>query len=80
MLLGFPDSLWEPADGFAPVLARLRAGAAVSLGLFRLTEGLERSDVVTVGRRGVSRGAGASASASTVFRMYSELSKRSRIS
>lgn len=45
---GFPDSLWEPSDGFVAVLDALRAGCDVALGLFRLHEGLERSDVVAL--------------------------------
>jgi NDP-sugar pyrophosphorylase family protein len=47
VLFGFPDCLWEPADGYLPVLAALRAGADVALGLFR-TPDLERSDVVVL--------------------------------
>jgi glucose-1-phosphate thymidylyltransferase len=49
MLFGFPDCLWEPVDGFVPVVAALRAGADVALGLFRLQADLERSDVVVTG-------------------------------
>ncbi|HWT23611.1 MAG TPA: NTP transferase domain-containing protein [Solirubrobacteraceae bacterium] len=45
VVFGFPDALWEPPDGYARVLAALRAGADVALGLFRTTD-LERSDVV----------------------------------
>lgn len=52
VVLGFPDSLWEPRDGFRPVLETLRAGCDVALGLFRLDEGLERSDVVTLATDG----------------------------
>jgi len=48
VLIGFPDSLWEPEDGFVQVLARLRQGAEVALGLFGGGE-LERSDVVVRG-------------------------------
>ena len=52
VLLGFPDSLWKPKDGFVAVLELLRAGSAIALGLFHLTEGLERSDVVRLDRDG----------------------------
>jgi NDP-sugar pyrophosphorylase family protein len=45
VLLGFPDSLWEPPDGFLRLLPALRAGARVVLGLFG-TPDLARSDVV----------------------------------
>jgi glucose-1-phosphate thymidylyltransferase len=56
VLVGFPDCLWEPRDGFARVLATLRTGAGVALGLFRVTEGLERMDVVVMGPAGDVRG------------------------
>ena len=45
VLVGFPDCLWGPPDGYVPVLAALRDGAAVALGLFA-TPDLRRSDVV----------------------------------
>jgi glucose-1-phosphate thymidylyltransferase len=44
VLFGFPDSLWEPLDGFAHLLDGLDE---VTLGLFRCAS-LTRSDVVTV--------------------------------
>jgi glucose-1-phosphate thymidylyltransferase len=44
VLFGFPDSIWEPIDGFAQLLAGLEE---VSVGLFRCRD-LRRSDVVTV--------------------------------
>lgn len=47
VLFGFPDTVWEPADGYAALLERVEAGAEVVLGLFRTPE-LTRSDVVTV--------------------------------
>jgi glucose-1-phosphate thymidylyltransferase len=34
-LIGFPDSIWEPADGFRSVLRLLEAGWELALGLFR---------------------------------------------
>lgn len=48
VLIGFPDSAWEPPDGFLRVLDALRQGAELALGLFRTPE-LKRSDVVVVG-------------------------------
>lgn len=38
VLLGFPDSIWEPRDGYAQVLALLRQGWEVALGLFRAAD------------------------------------------
>lgn len=46
VLLGFPDTLWEPIDGFARLLEGLE-GVDAALGLFR-TPDLARSDVVVV--------------------------------
>lgn len=45
VLIGFPDSLWEPRDGYLPLLAAIRNGAPAALGLFS-TDEPERSDVV----------------------------------
>lgn len=47
VLFGFPDTIWEPHDGFVLVLRELRRSAdtAVVLGLFT-TPDLTRSDVV----------------------------------
>ena len=36
--LGFPDCLWEPLDGFRTLVAGVREGAEVCLGLFRSNE------------------------------------------
>jgi glucose-1-phosphate thymidylyltransferase len=44
-LVGFPDTLWEPVEGYARMLERLRSPADVVLGLFEFAEP-ERSDVV----------------------------------
>jgi NDP-sugar pyrophosphorylase family protein len=44
VLFGFPDSIWDPLDGFARLLASLDE---VTLGLFRCAS-LTQSDVVTV--------------------------------
>jgi glucose-1-phosphate thymidylyltransferase len=50
VLLGFPDTLWSPVDGFVQLLAALE-GADVALGVFE-SEEPERSDVVVLdGRR-----------------------------
>lgn len=47
VLLGFPDSLWEPVDGFAWLVERIEE-APVVLGLFESPEP-ERSDIVELG-------------------------------
>jgi glucose-1-phosphate thymidylyltransferase len=47
VLVGFPDSIWEPADGFVRLIADLDEDVAAILGLFRTPE-LERSDVVSL--------------------------------
>jgi glucose-1-phosphate thymidylyltransferase len=52
VLLGFPDSIWEPADGFMRLLDGLDGERAAVLGLFR-TADLERSDVVSLDGDGV---------------------------
>jgi NDP-sugar pyrophosphorylase family protein len=51
VLFGFPDTLWEPMEGFARLLGPLREGADVVLGLFR-TPDAARSDVVILGEAG----------------------------
>jgi glucose-1-phosphate thymidylyltransferase len=43
VLLGFPDSLWEPADGFRPLVEAVQVGEQIALGLFE-APGLEGSD------------------------------------
>jgi NDP-sugar pyrophosphorylase family protein len=53
VLVGFPDSIWEPPDGFARLVALLRDGGhEVALGLFRAPDP-ERSDVVVLGAQGL---------------------------
>lgn len=47
VLLGFPDTIWEPVDGFARLAGELDEDVDVVLGLFR-TPDLQRSDVVSV--------------------------------
>jgi glucose-1-phosphate thymidylyltransferase len=51
VLFGFPDSIWEPLDGFAHLLAALGEEDEVVLGLFSTRE-LERSDVVVLDELG----------------------------
>ena len=53
VLIGFPDTLWEPVDGYAPLVAAVREGADVAVGLFRIDAAdLPRSDVVVFGADG----------------------------
>ncbi len=47
VLVGFPDTIWEPVDGFVRLMNALGDDVAAALGLFRTPE-LERSDVVSV--------------------------------
>jgi glucose-1-phosphate thymidylyltransferase len=51
VLLGFPDTLWEPVDGYCRLLPLLAAGADVALGLFRTPDVL-RSDHVVLAEDG----------------------------
>ena len=46
-LIGLPDTIWEPADGFNRLLAALDDAADIVLGLFTSNEP-ERSDVVAL--------------------------------
>jgi NDP-sugar pyrophosphorylase family protein len=53
VLIGFPDTLWEPVDGYEPLVRAVGAGCDVALGLFRIREeDLSRSDVVEVDEDG----------------------------
>lgn len=54
VLVGYPDTLWEPEDGFPRLLGALREGADVALGLFRTSEA-KRSDVVVLADGRVQR-------------------------
>jgi glucose-1-phosphate thymidylyltransferase len=45
VLLGFPDSIWDPVDGYTRVLELFREGWEVALGLFR-AEDLRRYEPV----------------------------------
>jgi NDP-sugar pyrophosphorylase family protein len=50
VLIGFPDTVWEPVDGFQPLRAAVDQGCEVAAGLFRIdAESLIRSDVVAFG-------------------------------
>ena len=53
VLIGFPDTLWEPVDGFRRLIEAL-GEADAALGLFR-TPDLARSDVVLVDADGFVR-------------------------
>jgi glucose-1-phosphate thymidylyltransferase len=47
VLIGFPDTLWEPVDGYRRLVDGVHAGAEVALGLFCVhASDLSRSDVV----------------------------------
>jgi hypothetical protein len=53
VLIGFPDTIWEPVDGYRQPVAVVREGADVGLGLFRIdASDLSRSDVVVFGDDG----------------------------
>jgi glucose-1-phosphate thymidylyltransferase len=54
VLLGFPDTIWEPEDGFVRLLEALDGTTDVALGCFRSAE-LERSDVVVADADGSVR-------------------------
>jgi glucose-1-phosphate thymidylyltransferase len=45
VLVGLPDTLWEPVDGFCRLISEVEAGAEVCLGVFRGRDPA-RSDVV----------------------------------
>jgi len=51
VLLDLPDSLWEPADGFARLLEELSEETDVALAVFRSAEP-ERGDAVELDSRG----------------------------
>jgi glucose-1-phosphate thymidylyltransferase len=51
VLVGFPDTLWEPLEGFARLVPLVDAGADLALGLFRGDEP-ERYDVVVLDTEG----------------------------
>lgn len=50
VLIGFPDSLWEPEDGYERLVHVVDDGCDVALGLFRIDPAdLTRSDVIVFG-------------------------------
>jgi glucose-1-phosphate thymidylyltransferase len=51
VLFGFPDSIWEPIDGFQPLTDLVEDGAEIALGLFRTSQ-VERPDVVELDSAG----------------------------
>jgi glucose-1-phosphate thymidylyltransferase len=54
VLVGLPDTLWEPIDGFVKLLEQIDAGADAALGIFE-SEEPERSDVVVLDEHGSVR-------------------------
>jgi glucose-1-phosphate thymidylyltransferase len=53
VLIGFPDTLWEPETGYVPLVHAVTEGRDVALGLFRIRPAdLTRSDVVVFDRGG----------------------------
>jgi glucose-1-phosphate thymidylyltransferase len=51
VLFGFPDTVWEPLDGFARLRMLVEAGEDIALGLFEGAE-LERCDVAVLDESG----------------------------
>jgi glucose-1-phosphate thymidylyltransferase len=53
VLIGWPDTLWEPEDGYLPLVEAVQAGREIALGLFEArAEDLRRSDVIAFDARG----------------------------
>jgi glucose-1-phosphate thymidylyltransferase len=46
VLMGWPDTIWEPEDGYCPLVEAVEGGHEITLGLFQ-TPDLQRSDVVS---------------------------------
>ena len=46
-LLGWPDTLWEPLDGYRRLVDAVERGSELALGLFELATDLDRSDVIS---------------------------------
>jgi glucose-1-phosphate thymidylyltransferase len=55
VLVGLPDTIWEPIDGFVRLLEQLEGATEVVLGVFESDEP-ERSDVVVLDADGLVRG------------------------
>jgi glucose-1-phosphate thymidylyltransferase len=51
VLMGWPDTIWEPEDGYCPLVEAVEGGHEIALGLFQ-TPDLERSDVVSFDEAG----------------------------
>jgi glucose-1-phosphate thymidylyltransferase len=51
VLIGWPDSLWEPEDGYVPLVRAVETGHEIALGLFETTD-LVRSDVLSFDESG----------------------------
>jgi glucose-1-phosphate thymidylyltransferase len=51
VLLGWPDTIWEPEDGYCPLVRAVEGGEEIALGLFQ-TSDLERSDVLSFDEAG----------------------------
>lgn len=47
VLLGYPDSLWQPVDGYQPLVEAVEGGSDVAVGLFE-SPGLVGSDYLTL--------------------------------
>lgn len=47
-LLGFPDSLWEPIEGYGLLIEAVEQGQDAALGLFDVPEGVPGSDCVSL--------------------------------
>jgi glucose-1-phosphate thymidylyltransferase len=52
VLFGFPDTIWEPVDGYRRLVEAVSFGYEIAIGLFR-TDEPERSDVVTIDDAGL---------------------------
>jgi ribonuclease BN (tRNA processing enzyme)/CTP:molybdopterin cytidylyltransferase MocA len=52
VLVGFPDSIWEPIDGYSRVLRLLEEGWDAGLGLFRVDADMRRYEPVVADRTG----------------------------
>lgn len=57
VLVGFPDTLWEPRDAYAQLVHAVREDCEVALGLFRIRAAdLPRSDVIAFDESGAISG------------------------
>jgi glucose-1-phosphate thymidylyltransferase len=51
VLIGWPDTLWEPEDGYVPLIEAVERGREIALGLFE-TPDVRRSDVLSFDESG----------------------------